>query len=358
MRILSRIGSIPNSTKGWVVGAGLLCVLIWAIDSGEREEFRKHEAQSLSGSPVAASPRLTQPEVEPITSPTELRKPEMIRSEKKLVSELGKPSGTVKNVNQAEPATGTASQRPSIAFSSEPSISEAPPSDRHAQPDVNNASGKQSPISSEREFPLTRPATVAAGYFTVGSTKDEVLGVQGTPTELNAYRWSYGLSHVQFQGDRVVSWENSRYNPLKVQMTPTDEGHARIARSRGYFTVGSTKDEVLGVQGTPTQLNAYRWSYGLSHVQFQGDRVVSWENSRYNPLKVRMIPTDEEHARIARSRGYFTVGSTKDEVLGVQGTPTEVNAYRWSYGLSHVQFHGDRVVSWENSPYNPLRARR
>jgi len=122
------------------------------------------------------------------------------------------------------------------------------------------------------------------GYFAVGSTKDEVLAVQGTPTRVSDYEWSYGYSTVQFRNDRVVSWTVSGVNPLRVKMIPSS-----AVSNPGYFTVGSTKDEVLAVQGTPTRVSDYEWAYGYSTVQFRNDRVVSWSVSNVNPLRVKMV---------------------------------------------------------------------
>ena len=58
--------------------------------------------------------------------------------------------------------------------------------------------------------------------------------------------------------------------------------------TRSCFTVGSTKDEVLAAQGTPSELGDRMWSYGLSRVYFESGRVVSWRNSGYDELKVKM----------------------------------------------------------------------
>ncbi|MDE0040462.1 MAG: hypothetical protein OXT74_00350, partial [Candidatus Poribacteria bacterium] len=84
----------------------------------------------------------------------------------------------------------------------------------------------------------------------------------------------------------------------------------------GYFTVGSTKDEVLAVQGTPKSFSDWEFDYGSSSVYFSNGRVTRWYNSPFAPLKARLVPKSN-----TINRGYFTVGSTKDEVLAVQGTP-------------------------------------
>ena len=52
---------------------------------------------------------------------------------------------------------------------------------------------------------------------------------------------------------------------------------------RNYFTVGSTKDEVLAVQGTPTEITDYEFRYGNSKVspdQQQSSRWIAADNRR------------------------------------------------------------------------------
>ena len=106
-----------------------------------------------------------------------------------------------------------------------------------------------------------------------------------------------------------------------------------------YFTVGSTKDEVVAVQGTPKSLSQWSFSYDGSSVGFENDRVIKWYSSPRNPLKVRIVP-----ARDTPNKGYFTVGSTKDEVVAVQGTPNSLSQWSFGYGGSSVNFENDRVT--------------
>ena len=61
-----------------------------------------------------------------------------------------------------------------------------------------------------------------------------------------------------------------------------------VEGNRDYFTVGSSKDKVLVVQGTPTSLTDTEWGYGPSSVYFRNGRVVSWVNYPDTPLKARM----------------------------------------------------------------------
>ena len=46
----------------------------------------------------------------------------------------------------------------------------------------------------------------------------------------------------------------------------------------------------------------------------------------------------------------FGVGSSKNVVLVVQGTPTAFTPNMFRYGGSEVYFQNDRVVSWKSEP--------
>ena len=78
-------------------------------------------------------------------------------------------------------------------------------------------------------------------------------------------------------------------------------------------------------------------------------------------MKVGLLP-DKNTA----NRDYFTIGSTIDEVLTVQGTP---DGYRigtpddsdkgrtFRYDLSKVYFRNGHVAEWDNSPHSPLKVK-
>jgi hypothetical protein len=95
------------------------------------------------------------------------------------------------------------------------------------------------------------------------------------------------------------------------------------------------------------------FQYGMSKVYFRNGRVEAWHISGGSPLRARLLPRAP-----VETHGYFTVGSTKDEVLAVQGTPTSFSDYWFGYGLSKVYFRDERVDSWSMSPGSPLKVRR
>ena len=198
--------------------------------------------------------------------------------------------------------------------------------------------------------------TVNKGYFTVGSTKNEVLAVQGTPDVYFADdSFSYGspeseTSKVYFENNHVVGWLSDRLNPLQTKPCSED-----------CFTIGSTKDEVLAIQGTPDYQSDTAFDYSLSAVYFKNNRVIGWNSSHRKRLKVELLPNQNTD-----NRGYFTIGSTINEVLTVQGTP---DSYRigtaddsdrgktFGYDLSEVYFRNGRVTAWDNNLDSPLRVK-
>jgi hypothetical protein len=195
-------------------------------------------------------------------------------------------------------------------------------------------------------------------HFSVGSTPEEVLHIQGNPSGINKYEsmgvevWSYGFSTVRFKNGRVNEYQNTSDN-LKVTMTASTGG-----RKGGSFTVGSTKEEVLKAQGDPSGINKYEmmgeevWSFAFSTVRFKNGVVKEYQNTSDN-LRVTMASSNS-----GKSEGYFTIGSSTDDVLNVQGAPSGINKCEmmdkevWSYGFSTVSFKSGKVTEYQNTSSN------
>jgi hypothetical protein len=54
---------------------------------------------------------------------------------------------------------------------------------------------------------------------------------------------------------------------------------------------------------------------------------------------------------------YFTAGSTKDDVVRLQGSPERTVGNVFVYGRSEIYFRNGRVESWRSDPSSPLKAR-
>lgn len=61
---------------------------------------------------------------------------------------------------------------------------------------------------------------------------------------------------------------------------------------------------------------------------------------------------------ISGSLPYITRGSTKQEVLAIQGRPLRETDTAWDYGLSRINFQNGKVVDWYENPMNPLIVQR
>ena len=163
------------------------------------------------------------------------------------------------------------------------------PASRNPSPAPAAGMRSANPLSlqaANRQPVNTPPASrTIHSYITVGSTKDEVIALQGTPTETSDDKLVYGKSELDLKDGVVVGW---RIDPdattMRVKLWPSSP----VDTEPGYFAVGSTRDFVLAVQGTPTAFTQNKFEYGGSVVYFQNNRVASWKNDPASiPLRVR-----------------------------------------------------------------------
>jgi hypothetical protein len=148
------------------------------------------------------------------------------------------------------------------------------------------------------------------------------------------------------QSRQTASAKTVGRQPAVTQATPL--------KLYSYITAGSTRDEVIEQQGAPTASSDTKLVYGSSELYLKDGSVVGWRIDPQSPIKVKLWPESSVDA----SLDHFSVGSTKDVVLVVQGTPTAFTQDEFEYGGSVVYFQNNRVVNWKNDPASiPLRAR-
>lgn len=191
------------------------------------------------------------------------------------------------------------------------------------------------PSSGPRPSPNQPGAGTSAHFFTLGSSESEVLDIQGRPTRIQGNTWIYGISEISFRNGRVCGYNNFDKS-LRVKMGPGDQA----PRSTDHITIGSTERQVLLVQGTPARIEGNRWYYGFSEITFEDGLVTGFDNY-FGTLKIRLLPSAP--AGPGKKAYFFTRGSTPDEVLAVQGTPTAVHGNRWSYNFDYVIFRNGKV---------------
>lgn len=132
---------------------------------------------------------------------------------------------------------------------------------------------------------------------------------------------------------------------------PSPSGH--------YIYAGTTMGEVHAIQGTPTQTIGSIWYYGNSYIVFERGVVKGWHVDPDYPLRIRPHNArDAVETHVTRVPDKFTIGSTEEEVLAIQGRPITRTPEMWDYGTSEVYFRNGRVVDWTSSPLLPLKATR
>jgi len=180
-------------------------------------------------------------------------------------------------------------------------------------------------------------------FFMLGSTAAEVISVQGAPSRVQGQTWIYGLSEIQFRNGRV--WKFNNFDgTLRVRMQPeVSDDHA----IPDYITLGSKEQEVLLVQGTPTRVDGDKWYYGFAELVFKNGRVAEYDNY-FGTLKMRILPSSPFGPE-QPARDFFTIGSSPNEVLAVQGTPTSIGGNRWSFNFAFVFFRNGKVHSVTDS---------
>jgi DnaJ-like protein len=153
--------------------------------------------------------------------------------------------------------------------------------------------------------------------------------------------------------DRQVVETDSPKEEAGVAELPAAEPPAKeLSNGSGGITAGSTLGDVYAIQGIPSTAQGDTWYYGKSAIRFSQGKVVSWTEHPDNPLRIARNQPVELH------EGSFSIGSTKDEVRAVQGTPVSETETVWDYGPSRVFFENNRVVGWNVNPLQPLHVPR
>lgn len=165
-----------------------------------------------------------------------------------------------------------------------------------------------------------------------------------------------GIAYLVWQ---VMPWilsdDSSQQNsPIEqsVDNKTYEKSGQYVAAAKKFFTVGTSPGEVYEIQGVPTETEEDVWYYGNSMVYFKNGKVLRWDEHPSNPLKAKITLGGED-----MNAKLFGVGSSKDEVLNVQGRPDRDGGNVWEYGVSRIYFDNDRVKGWDDSPFNPLKVR-
>jgi hypothetical protein len=136
--------------------------------------------------------------------------------------------------------------------------------------------------------------------------------------------------------------------PAKAENSAGSHRTARALNgAKPYLTAGLTPSEVLSILGNPTSSAGEKMFYKGSEIDFRNGQVAGWKiDPKSSPIRVKLWPT----ATPVPGMTTFTVGSSKSDVITVQGTPNLFSDSQFGYGRSMVFFQNDKVVSWKEDP--------
>lgn len=155
--------------------------------------------------------------------------------------------------------------------------------------------------------------------------------------------YSSGVVDSSYTGGNDYNYQNTAQSSYDTQDLVTNQE---------FYTLGSSKEEVKRIQGSPTRISNYEtigeiWGYGSSTITFKNGRVYEYSDNQ-DQLFIEILP-ETDYLGISR----FSIGATKFEVKKAQGTPTRINKYEsigeiWSYDGSTVTFKNDKVAEYND----------
>ena len=270
-------------------------------------------------------------------------------------------------------------------------------SDPEKRAEYDHSRVTQSEPAPQETRPRRRRGSSSLDYVTIGSSKDDVTRIQGPPNITSHWRdtyaspgdknlldeetWTYPDFAIYFnRAGQVTGWSvfepavnrfSENMDSVKIKLLPGPN-----ATTSSFFSIGSHKDDVAKLQGTPLRIikdwdlesvttrymedSHFRyfytkeiWTYPGGTVEFSlsTGRVTAWDNKN-GSLKAHRNQLHEEVDRTGND--FFTLGSSKREVQRIQGKPVRTSkwiegAELWDYGdNSQVEFKSGRVRGWSN----------
>jgi hypothetical protein len=201
----------------------------------------------------------------------------------------------------------------------------------------------------------------AKNLWTKGSRRADVIRIQGEPAQAVRYDalcqevLTYGSSTVELNNGIVVNYEDIDRN---LKAADDNVLTASPLRDGASWTLGSSKEDVFRVQGTPARVVRYDapskeiLHYGNSIVEVTNGRVTGYSNLSNN-LRVAVTPLPSKNGASS-----WSLGDDRNDVFRVQGTPTEVSLdssmcrESLRYGNSEVELQNGLVTGYNNPSGN------
>ena len=128
--------------------------------------------------------------------------------------------------------------------------------------------------------------TYTARQMAIGVTSQPTGGITSTTT----------VGEVPASGDTIPPSQQhlATYPEVRVAELANQPTNGRtISSAANFLTIGSTKNDVVRIQGTPESIFTYSWGdswyFGSSSIKFdRNGRIESWSNCG-GTLKVKMV---------------------------------------------------------------------
>ncbi len=121
------------------------------------------------------------------------------------------------------------------------------------------------------------------------------------------------------------------------------------------ITLGTTLDDVIKIQGSPTVIEnyssfiVYRYGSDYLYLSTSDKTVISWSNNN-KTLNILMTPGNN-----TTSATKITLGTTLDDVIKIQGSPTVIEnyssfiVYRYGSDYLYLSTSDKTVTAWSNT---------
>lgn len=162
----------------------------------------------------------------------------------------------------------------------------------------------------------------------------------------------------------VPSDTTPQFGPNKSEVRRTESkggsgiilGATKRSSPELYFSIGSELKEVIDIQGTPTRVEGNVLYFGKSKVYIVNGTVKNWDAHPDSPIMAKLdIERSKDRTIRSIQKSRFKQGSTKADVMALQGEPILKTENLWDYGVSKIYFEGGKVSGWYSSPLNPLK---
>ena len=232
-----------------------------------------------------------------------------------------------------------ADQKTQSTTQAEPSSEDIKKTDRKESYQTKSPSSSLSATSERKSlFPILIflfAATVVVIYFSINTP-----GSQDKPKSTVQIKASTSSTRSQSQiyADAPIEVLYVTATVLYIRQQPSK--NATILGTLPYAQLVVTKGQKDGWKRMVDPLNT--------------SEGIGWIGGYYTNSSPPDKQDKEYVVEQSQSVNYFTIGSTKDEVVAIQGTPTSISDIvdRWNYDYSTIKFKSGRVSGYDNTSHN------